>query len=227
MTQNLSVLIFSDDRIWRCVFLYVHPNRLWVFLALISQIRAEPKELKKIINFNQNKLLRHVGNIIAASLFPKAHMMFSLPRNAPEQNFESLLRFLFHWTELWVVYSSTEWFGTEFREFATIFVPGTEFRAFFSSAEWFGTEFREFATIFVPGTEFRAFFSSSEWNSESFLFRGTAGITSELTICFVYSVVRGIVFCLKFPTPHATGIQFLRKKEWNIACSLLPQTSKN
>ncbi len=69
--------------------------------------------------------------------------------------------------------------------------------------------------------------NGSERNSESFLFRGTAEIPSELTICFVYSVVRGIVFCRKFPSLHATGIQFLRNKEWKIVCSLLPQTSKN
>ncbi len=51
---------------------------------------------------------------------------------------------------------------------------GTEFRVVFSSAEGFGTEFR------------------------GFLFRGTAGIPSEITICSVYSVFRGI--CRKFPT---------------------------
>ncbi len=95
-------------------------------------------------------------------------------------------------------------FGREFREFASIFVPrngipspflfrwsvrkgiprdcfyflfnGTEFQVLFSSAEGFGTEFRDF------------------------LFRGTAGIPSEITICSVYSVFRGIIFCRKFPT---------------------------
>ena len=54
-------------------------------------------------------------------------------------------------------------------------VHGTEFRVFFSSAEEFGTEFRDF------------------------LFRGTTGIPSEITICSVYSVFRGIIFCRKFP----------------------------
>ncbi len=53
---------------------------------------------------------------------------------------------------------------------------GTEFRDVFSSAEGFGTEFREF------------------------LFRGTAGIPTEITICSVNSVFRGIIFCRKFPT---------------------------
>jgi hypothetical protein len=71
------------------------------------------------------------------------------------------------------VLSLAEWFGTEFREFASIFVPwngitscflyrrgdsersyesvllfsfhGKEFRVVFSPAEGFGTEFREFS----------------------------------------------------------------------------------
>ncbi len=34
----------------------------------------------------------------------------------------------------------------------------------------------------------------SERNSENFFFRGTAGIPSEITICSVYSVFRGIIF---------------------------------
>ena len=103
-----------------------------------------------------------------------------------------------------ISFFSAEWFGTEFRDFASIFVPrngissqflfrwgvrkgiprdcfyflfnGTEFRVIFSSAEGFGTEFRDF------------------------LFRGTAGIPSEIPICSVYSVFRGIIFCRKFPT---------------------------
>ncbi len=41
--------------------------------------------------------------------------------------------------------------------------------------------------------EFRAFESFSERNSESFLFRGTAEIPSELNICSIYSVFRGII----------------------------------
>ena len=54
---------------------------------------------------------------------------------------------------------------------------GTEFRVVFSSAEGFGTEFREF------------------------LFRGTAGIPSEVAICSVYSVFRGIIFLSEIPNP--------------------------
>jgi hypothetical protein len=40
----------------------------------------------------------------------------------------------------------------------------------------------------------------SERNSESFLFRGTAGIPSEIPICSGYSIFRGIIFCWKFLT---------------------------
>jgi hypothetical protein len=48
--------------------------------------------------------------------------LFSLPRNGSEQNSESLLLFLFHGTEFRVVFSSAEGFGTEFREYTSIFV---------------------------------------------------------------------------------------------------------
>ncbi len=67
---------------------------------------------------------------------------------------------------------------------------GTEFRVDFSSAEWLGREFREFASILVPWHRI----PSSERNSESFLFRGTAGIPPEQTNCSVYSVFRGVIF---------------------------------
>ncbi len=64
----------------------------------------------------------------------------------------------------WVVFSSAEWFGTEFpvlfssaerfgrefREFASISVPWNGIPSCFSSAEGFGREFRDFASISVP-----------------------------------------------------------------------------
>ncbi len=153
-----------------------------------------------MINFNQNKLLLHVVNIIAASLHPSAHMMFSLPRNVPEQK---LLRFCT--TERSSELYSLKRNGSE-RNFESLLL----FLFLVRNSEHFS----------LPQ-------NGSERNSENFWFRGSAGIPSVLTICFVYSVVRGIVFCRKIPTPHATGIQFLRNKEWKIACSLLPQTSKN
>jgi hypothetical protein len=102
----------------------------------------------------------------------------------------------------------------------------------FSSAAWFGTEFRQFVSIFVPRNGipscllFRGrvrnriprvcfYFCSternselfplprkgSEQNSERFLFRGTAGIPSEMIICSVYSVFRGIIFLSEIPNP--------------------------
>jgi hypothetical protein len=44
-------------------------------------------------------------------------------------------------------------------------------------------------------TEFQAFFSAgSEWNSQSFLFRGTAGIPPEQSNFSVLSVFHGIIF---------------------------------
>jgi hypothetical protein len=51
---------------------------------------------------------------------------------------------------------------------------GTKFRV---SAEGLGTEFRDFP------------------------FRGTTGIPSEITICSVYSVFRGIIFLSEIPSP--------------------------
>jgi hypothetical protein len=87
---------------------------------------------------------------------------FFCPRYASERNSESLLLFLFH---------------------------RTEFRVGFSSAEWFGTEFRDFASILVPWYRIPSFlqplWNNSERNSESFLFRGTAGIPPEQTNCSV------------------------------------------
>jgi hypothetical protein len=42
-------------------------------------------------------------------------------------------------------FCSTEWFRTEFRELASIFVPWYRIPSFFSSAERFGAEFIEFS----------------------------------------------------------------------------------
>ena len=73
---------------------------------------------------------------------------------------------------------------------------GTEFRVVFSSAEGFGTEFR------------------------GFLFRGTAGIPSEITICSVSSVFLGIIFLSEISNPirnstspvfsHVNSLQILQ-----------------
>jgi hypothetical protein len=110
---------------------------------------------------------------------------------------------------------------------------GMEFRTFFSSTEQFGTEFREFPVsrniseqnsenlllFLFHGKEFPAFSSSrnsSERNSESFLFRGTAGIQLEQTNCSVYSVFRGIIFLSEIANPTLYPWTF-----WN-STSVLP-----
>jgi hypothetical protein len=49
--------------------------------------------------------------------------LFSLPRNSSEQNSKCLLLFLCHGTEFRAVFSSAEWFRTEFQEFASFLVP--------------------------------------------------------------------------------------------------------
>jgi hypothetical protein len=49
--------------------------------------------------------------------------LISLPRNGSERNSESLLLFLFHGTEFRVIFSSAKGFGTEFREYGSIFDP--------------------------------------------------------------------------------------------------------
>ncbi len=59
--------------------------------------------------------------------------------------------------------------------------------------------------------------NGSEQNSESFLFRGTAGIPPEQTICSVYSVFRGIIFCRKLPTLN-THLNSSLVQVWEAAC---------
>ncbi len=44
--------------------------------------------------------------------------------------------------------------------------------------------------------------SGSEWNSESFLFRGIAGIPPEQANCFVNSAFRGIIFLSEIANPR-------------------------
>jgi hypothetical protein len=74
--------------------------------------------------------------------------LFSRLQKGSEQIYGSLLLFLFHGTELRIVFSSAEGFGREFKDF---------------------------------------------------LFRGTTRILSEITICLVYSVFRGIIFLSEIP----------------------------
>jgi hypothetical protein len=89
--------------------------------------------------------------------------LFSLLLKGSEGNSESWLLLLFRGTEFRVVSLPLKgWEGNSERLLLFLF-GGTEFRDVFSSAEGFGTEFQEF------------------------LFRGTAGIPSEIAICSVNS----------------------------------------
>ncbi len=104
-----------------------------------------------------------------------------------------------------------------------------------SSAEWFGMEFLEFASIFVPRNGIPSCFlfrwrvqkgiprvcfyfwstgrnselfspprKGSKRNSDNFLFGGTAGIPSEVTNYSVNSVFGGIIFLSEIPNPTAS-----------------------
>jgi hypothetical protein len=120
--------------------------------------------------------------------------------------------FLLHAKELQNVFSSADWFGTEFREFLYILIPRNGIPSCVLFRRWVRNRIMEVCFYFFPrngipccflfregfGTEFR-----------DFLFRGTTGIPSEITISSVYSVVRGIIFfCRKFPTLRVMCIHF-------------------
>jgi hypothetical protein len=135
--------------------------------------------------------------------------LVSLPRNGSEWHFESTFLFfvarkgipscvLFRGMvrngipRICIYFASTErnselcflpQKGSEqnYGSFLLFLFHGTEFRVVFSSAEGFGTEFRDF------------------------LFRGTTGIPSEITICSVYSVFRGIIFLSEIPNPNTAS----------------------
>ncbi len=103
----------------------------------------------------------------------------SLPWNGLERNSENLHLFWFH---------------------------GTEFRVVFPSAEGLGTELWKFSSFFVPrnGIPSCFLFRGRVRNGiRDFLFRGTTGIPSEITICSVYSVFRGIIFLSEIPNPSS------------------------
>ncbi len=106
--------------------------------------------------------------------------LFPLPLKGLEGNSEILLLFQFH---------------------------GTEFRVVFSSAEGFGREFREFASNFGLRDGIPSCFlvrGRVRNGIPRILFRGTVGILSEITICSVNSVFRGIIFLSEIPNPRCT-----------------------
>jgi hypothetical protein len=104
---------------------------------------------------------------VAQKRIPSSVLFRGMVRNG---NSESL--FYFGSTERNSELCSLPQKGSEqnYRRLLLFLFQGTEFRVVFSSAEGFGTEFRDF------------------------LFSGTTGIPSEITICSVFSVFRGIIF---------------------------------
>ncbi len=107
---------------------------------------------------------------------------------------------------LWVVFSSgngserkSELFSLPLKSskgnsesFLLFWFLGTEFRVVFFPLK--GSEGNSESLLSLPR-------KGSERNSESFLFRVTAWIPSEITICSVYFVFRGITFLSEIPNP--------------------------
>ncbi len=120
------------------------------------------------------------------------------------RNSDSLLLYLFHGTEFRVVFSSAEGFGREFREYASIFVSTERNSELFSlPLKCSERNSERFLLFLLNGTEFRDVISSAEgFGTEfrGFLFRGTAGIPSEITICSSFPSSAELFFCRKFPT---------------------------
>jgi hypothetical protein len=108
--------------------------------------------------------------------------------------------------------------GTEFQEFSSIFFPRNRISSIFLLCGTVGDEIprvfcsadgpepnSESLQLFLFSVQNSKHFSplqnGSEHNSESFLFRHTAGILPEQTNCSVYSVFQGIIFLLKIANP--------------------------
>jgi hypothetical protein len=117
------------------------------------------------------------------------------------------------------MFSSEPGLGMEFREFSSIFVPRNGIPSCFLFRGIVQNGIPRvcfyFCSIVQNSEHFSPLQNGSERNSESFLFRGTAGIPPEQTNCSVYSVFRGIIFLLEISNPidepvvHLCHIWFL------------------
>jgi len=100
-------------------------------------------------------------------------------------------------------------FGTEFREFASTFVPRNGIPSCFLFRGMVQKRIPRvcfyFCSMVQNSEHFSPLRNGSEGNSESFLFRGTAGIPPEQTNCSVYSVFRGIIFLSEIANPIVEG----------------------
>jgi hypothetical protein len=111
----------------------------------------------------------------------------------------------------------------EFREFASILVP----RNGISSCVLFRRrELWEFTSIFVPrnGIPSCFLFRGRIWNGiPRFSVPLNNGIPSEITICSVYSVFRGIFFLSEIPNPTSSMCSEGRRNHLNeVITPLLP-----
>ncbi len=122
-------------------------------------------------------------------------------RHALEQNSESFM--------LRKEIPRVSCFGTEFWEFASIFVPRNRipscilFRGMVRNripSVQNGIPRVYFCSTVQNPEQFFGLRNGLERNSESFLFRGTAGILSEQTNYSGYSIFPGIFFCRELPT---------------------------
>jgi hypothetical protein len=98
------------------------------------------------------------------------------------------------------------YFGREFQEFASIFVPrnGIPSCFFFRGIVQNGIPrvFFYLCSMLQNSEHFSPLRNGSEQNSESFLFRGTHGTLPEQTNCSVYSVFRRIIFLSEIANPN-------------------------
>jgi hypothetical protein len=87
----------------------------------------------------------------------------------------------------------------------SFFLHGTEFRRcfLFRGMVWNGIPRVCFYFCFEEQNSelFSLPWKGSERNSERFLFRGIARIPSEISICSIYSIFRGIIFLSEIPNP--------------------------
>jgi hypothetical protein len=135
----------------------------------------------------------------------KIYSIQFLMKNLPSLSSCILQSFVLHGTEFRVVFSSAEWFGTEFRAFASIFVLRNGIPSYFLFRGRVRNGIPRVCFYFCSMERYSELFSllwkGSEWNSERFLFCGTAETPSEITVCFVYSVFSRIIFLSEIPNP--------------------------
>ncbi len=102
-------------------------------------------------------------------------------------------------------FSSAKCSGTKFRKFSSIFAPRNGIPSCFLFCEMLQNKVSKvcfyFCSAKCSGTKFRKFASISVQRY------GTVGIPSEITICFVYSVFRGIFFMSEIGNPSVGALK--------------------